>query len=268
MNQIKLCEHIELLDLVTLHANVIKENNLFIDLWEKKRNNNNYGQIFIQLNNVKYLGNDSGNLKFDVSNENIILNSLDLLESKCADVMENFLANIERKKKLRLNKFVKNKKIIEFKSENDDYQPRAFDYGKKEININDMESENLRYNIIFEVMGMELNTERLIFRIKSKLRLTLVSTVVPKKIKLTSVDNFITSGKISPCINFIKCEEQIENNKKSATKSPIISSEKKDDQTDSYESQYEEIKEHEIKISDVTSSEDEDLLERLGVNYE
>ena len=183
--------------ITTLKQNVINKQYLILDLWETLRDND-YRQIFLQLNNVRVLNRANDRILFDITGRNDIIQSMINIENKIISILKNYLARISKHGRFNFKSIIKdnidNKTVLILNLNNSDYPINIYDNSKQKTNIS-IFNTNTTFNIILELMYIQLDMVNGMIMIDTRFRLALENTNLPTRIQITNVDSFLVDDK-------------------------------------------------------------------------
>ena len=183
-------------NIATLKQNVINKQYLLLDLWETL-SNNNYQQIFLQLNNVRVINITNDKIYFDITNRNDIIQSMINIENKIIYILKNYLARINKHGKFNFKSIIKenttdNKTLLELNLNNNDYPINIYNNAKQKTDLS-IFNTNATFNIILELMYIRFDMCKGMIIIDTCFRLAVENTILPRRIQITNVNSFLVN---------------------------------------------------------------------------
>src|SRR5579872_430462 len=146
-------------NVVTLNAHVSNNRYLVLDLWEN--DNNEYKQIFLQINNLKVINFNESRVYFDLTNRSDVINAMFAIEDHMISILKVHLCKLRIKHRAKdstnFRSVIKNNKntnahILVLNLVNQDYNVNVFDSNKKQVDIHYFTKQNTTFNVILEFM--------------------------------------------------------------------------------------------------------------------
>jgi len=194
--------------IVTLNQNVSAKRYLILDLWENigkicgNDENENFKQIFLQINDlcVSRIVNDR--IYFDVTDRNDIIDPLIAIEDSVILILRDYLAKIHKKGKFNFCSIMKEetetntnnkrkKTFIVLNLTNPDYNPGIFNSEKNKSSHQILRNKNSTFNVIAEFMNINFDMKEGTIIIDTRLRIVCENKISPQRVKLFDVKHFI-----------------------------------------------------------------------------
>lgn len=196
---------------VTLNQSVKDRRYLILDLWEDistissistdNSSDRNYNQIFLQINRLKVANILNDRLYFDLTDRDDVVNDLTVVEDKISIVLKNYLKKLYKNKKgnFTLCSIIKDNKggsgeenlVLSFNLNNADYPICFYDRLKKKVDISHLKNRDRTFNIIFEIMHINLDMLEGLIVIDTRLRMVMENSINPTRVQLSDVDAFL-----------------------------------------------------------------------------
>jgi hypothetical protein len=206
--RVALIENFNHNQIVTLNQNVSAKRYLILDLWENigkicgNDDNDNFKQIFLQINDlcVSRIVNDR--IYLDVTDRNDIIDPLIAIEDSVILILRDYLAKIHKKGKFNFCSIMKEetetntnnkqkKSFIVLNLTNPDYDPGIFNYEKNKSSHQILRNKNSTFNVIAEFMNINFDMKEGTIIIDTRLRLVCENKISPQRVKLFDVNHFI-----------------------------------------------------------------------------
>ena len=238
-NKIIKIEYFDYQNIVTLNQHVTGKRYLIFDLWEDTRNSNNlnsnniknsnnvknfnnsivnnkydqqYKQIFLQINDLKVLNIKEGQVHFDLSKREDVIKSMFNIEEHILLILKKYLAKLDKKGNFNFCSVIKydnpdnmsannnmntNNVALTLNLNNDDYDVGFYTREKQRTDMNILSRRDTSYNIIIEIMYIYFDMIKGVIVVDTRLRMVLENHVHPIRLQINNPDNFIQDDKHS-----------------------------------------------------------------------
>ena len=216
-NRIVKIENFNHQNIVTLNQQVTEKRYLIFDLWEDTGLHHNqsqsqcqsqsqYKQIFLQINDLKVLSIKEGQIYFDLSNRDDVIESMYTIEEHFFMILKKYLAKLGKKGNFNFCSVIKSSPVntttnrpetvaLVLNLKNDDYDTTFYNSDKQKMNINTLTKRDSTYNIIIEIMYIYFDMIKGIIVVDTRLRMAIENHIRPIRTQLTDPDSFIQDEK-------------------------------------------------------------------------
>jgi hypothetical protein len=188
-------------NIINLNQNVSDKRYLILDLWENIKGNkseNTYNQIFLQINNlnVSNVNLSENRVYFDLTNNEEIIDAITAIELKLMSILKEYLSSKNKKGKFNFRSIIKDDRSIHndgpgtvalaLNLSNQDYDVSFYDIAQRKTNKSIINKNNAMFNIILELMYINLDMNTGIIVADTRLRMCMET-----RIKISTVNLFI-----------------------------------------------------------------------------
>ncbi len=192
MPQIIMFDNVNFKKIVAINPVVSNKNFLTLDLWNF--DDSEYKQLYYQVNDMHVSGFKKNNIVFDVTNNLNFVKFVHNLEDHLCSILKEYLSKHNKKGNFNMHSILSMRKEITTITTSimyNDYNALLFDNMKNNANSSVLNNKNSKFNVIFELVALQLDMKEGTIHIDNRLRMVLEHKVSPVRTKLTDVTVFI-----------------------------------------------------------------------------